>query len=314
MRILLTNDDGYDAPGILALWQALRPLPDLELEVIAPAESHSCKGHVFADSIRVRSGRLDPIGAIRIVDGTPADCVCAAMNLPGLARPDWVVAGINRGSNLGVDLYNSGTAAAARQAAIFGVPAIAISQLLRKGKPDDWPRTTREAAAILAAILTVNRSPGDDEESPLAPPQSREGNGGSALAGGDGIAGTNPAARNRGSDRGAEGDGQCSAPSGIDAELFDLVCGELLTSAGRLAPGEFYNVNIPKLPADRSITEVRLVPPSRDPTHQSYDHSTDEEGNPILTYTGVYLRRPAAPGTDVAAVFADAVSISRVRV
>lgn len=291
MRIVLTNDDGYDAPGILALWQALRPLPDLELQVIAPAESHSCKGHVFADSIRVRPGRLDLIGDVRIVDGTPADCVCAAMNLPGLARPDWVIAGINRGSNLGVDLYNSGTAAAARQAAILGIPAIAISQLLRKGQPDDWPRTTREAAAILAAILTVNRSQDDNEEPPLAPSQSR---GGSRET----VAGRRPS----------------PVPARIDAELFDLACGALSSPAGRLSPGEFYNINIPKLPADRSITEVSLVPPSRDPAHQCYDHSTDSEGNPVLTYAGVYLHRPAAPGTDVAAVFADAVSISRVRV
>ena len=291
MRIVLTNDDGYDAPGMLALWQALSPLPDVEREVIAPAESHSCKGHAFTATIRVRAGTLASIGPVRIVDGTPADSVCAAMRLPGVARPDWVVAGVNRGSNLGVDLYNSGTAAAARQAAIFGVPAIAISQLLRRGQPDNWPRTTREAAAILAAILTLNQPQGPGGGAPPpAPARMRGGNG--AVA----------------------DDARWTASAGFDSRLFDLTVDALVSSSAELGPGEFYNVNIPKLPDDRPITEVRIAPTSSDPNDHSYDYSTDQDGNPILTYTGVYLRRPAAPGTDVAAVFADAVSISRVKV
>jgi 5'-nucleotidase len=94
-----------------------------------------------------------------VVDGSPPDCVRAAVALPGEPRPDWVLSGINHGSNLGIDIYNSGTVAAAREAGFLGIPALAISQLRRQPVPDDWPRTTREAAAVIAAILRPDEPP-----------------------------------------------------------------------------------------------------------------------------------------------------------
>lgn len=154
MRILLTNDDGYDAPGLLALAEAVSGLPDVEIDVVAPAEPQSGIGHAVSGSLAYDLRELDGFGSLVAVHGRPADCVRAALCLPGRSRPDWVISGINRGGNLGVDLFSSGTVAAAREAAIHSIPAIAISQLVRAGEPDDWTRAGREARSVLAGLLT----------------------------------------------------------------------------------------------------------------------------------------------------------------
>ncbi len=153
MRILLTNDDGYEAAGLRALWSAVRLLADVEIDVVAPEYVQSGKGHSISKTIRCRRTVIEPIGEVVVTDGTPADCVRAALALPGRERPQWVIAGINRGSNLGVDVYYSGTVAAAREAAIHGIPALAISQLVKADLPDDWAMSSRLAAAIIAALL-----------------------------------------------------------------------------------------------------------------------------------------------------------------
>lgn len=157
MRILLTNDDGYDAPGLRALWRAVGFLPDVEIDVVAPECVQSGKGHSISRTIRCRRAVLEPIGELVAIDGTPADCVRTALALPGRPRPQWVIAGINRGSNLGVDVYYSGTVAAAREAAMHGIPALAISQLVKADLPDDWAMSSRLAVAIIAALLQPDK-------------------------------------------------------------------------------------------------------------------------------------------------------------
>jgi 5'-nucleotidase len=147
MKILLTNDDGIDAPGIEALAEAARVLGG-ETVIAAPAEPHSGCGH------RVTTGRpilVDDAGLGRFrVHGTPADCVRIA-----LARlvPDAnvVLSGINEGGNLGADIHHSGTVAAAREAALHGRRAVAASHYHRRGSAIDWPR----AAAWLEHVLAV---------------------------------------------------------------------------------------------------------------------------------------------------------------
>ncbi len=158
MRILLTNDDGYDAPGLRALWAAVSLLADVDIDVVAPECVQSGKGHSISKTIRCRKAMIEPIGEVVATEGTPADCVRAALALPGRARPQWVIAGINRGSNLGVDVYYSGTVAAAREAAIHGIPALAISQLVKADLPDDWAMSSRLAAAVIAALLQPERT------------------------------------------------------------------------------------------------------------------------------------------------------------
>jgi len=164
MRIVLTNDDGYDAIGLRALWEALRMLPDVQVEVIAPAEAFSGKGHVVSPAVRFRRTDINGMGPGIIVEGTPGDCVRVSVAIPDQPPPDLVIAGINHGSNLGVDVFYSGTVAAAREAIILGFPAIAVSQLTRAELPDDWPRSTCETAAVLAALIHPDRPapPGAD--------------------------------------------------------------------------------------------------------------------------------------------------------
>jgi 5'-nucleotidase len=127
LHILLSNDDGYGAPGLKALSEALRSIADLT--VVAPATEQSGKGHslITRDPIMVSEFK-QPTGEIWYsVDGPPATCVRLALESLLPQKPDLVVSGINRGENLGTVIYCSGTLGAAREAAIVGVPAIAVS-------------------------------------------------------------------------------------------------------------------------------------------------------------------------------------------
>lgn len=142
MRILISNDDGYGAPGIEALACALESLG--EVTVVAPGGNRS--GASNALSIHGTIGVRQAAPRRFIVDGTPADCVHLAMT--GLLEklPDIVVSGINCGSNLGDDTLYSGTVAAAREGYMFGVDAIAFSQI-----EPGWAEL--ESAAGIARVL-----------------------------------------------------------------------------------------------------------------------------------------------------------------
>ncbi len=150
MHILVANDDGYLAPGLLALVEALRPLG--RVTVIGPEQNHSGASNSLTLSRplsvhRVSGGERD--GFIYI-NGTPTDCVHIA--LTGLldSKPDMVVSGINQGENMGEDVLYSGTVAAAIEGVMFGIPAIAFSQV-DKG----WDRI--EDAALLARDIVLQQ-------------------------------------------------------------------------------------------------------------------------------------------------------------
>jgi len=153
MRILLTNDDGIAAPGLHALFEAARPLGDVY--VIAPGTERSACSHTLTlhRTIQVRRVSHEPFGEVHTVDGTPADCVRLALAELMGDPPDLVLCGINRGANSGVDVYYSGTVAGAREAAILGVPSIALSQAIHKDVDIDWPAATRAASAVVADLL-----------------------------------------------------------------------------------------------------------------------------------------------------------------
>jgi 5'-nucleotidase len=125
MKILISNDDGYQAPGIVALHDALQDLA--EVEVIAPEQNNSAKSNALTLHAPLQVTRA--ANGFRHVNGTPADCVHIA--LTGLLgyRPDLVVSGINNGANMGDDTIYSGTVGAAMEGYLFGVPAIAFSQV-----------------------------------------------------------------------------------------------------------------------------------------------------------------------------------------
>ena len=125
MRILLSNDDGYLAPGLAALYDALTAFG--EVEVVAPAQN--CSGASNSLTLSRPLSVYTASSGFRYIDGTPTDCVHIA--LTGLLgyRPDLVVSGINNGQNMGEDTLYSGTVAAATEGFMFGVPSFAFSQV-----------------------------------------------------------------------------------------------------------------------------------------------------------------------------------------
>ena len=148
LRILVTNDDGWDAPGLAALKSLAARLGDVC--VLAPREPHSYAGH--------RVTTQDPLVLMETapqeytLSGTPADCV--RVGLTSLALDiDWVMAGINRGGNLGADLFTSATVAAAREAALLGKRAIAISQYIRKDLALDWNWSRETALPVIEELM-----------------------------------------------------------------------------------------------------------------------------------------------------------------
>ena len=153
--LLLTNDDGWDAPGLAALWQATEDLGRRRL--VAPIGALSGCGHRVTTHGPIAITRL---GEDRVaVAGTPADCVRLALDhlAPDVA---WVLSGINAGGNLGADVYHSGTVAAVREGVLHGVPGIALSHYIARGRVIDWPRAARWAAAVLRRLLPLPWEPG----------------------------------------------------------------------------------------------------------------------------------------------------------
>lgn len=155
MKILLTNDDGIEAAGLAALAEAAREIG--RVTIAAPHE------HLSGCSHQVTSGR--PLEVRRLADdrhavyGTPADCT--RLGLLHLApESEWVMAGVNDGGNLGVDVHMSGTVAAVREAALLGRPGIAFSQYHRGGEAVDWALTSRMLRQVLRMLIERPLPPG----------------------------------------------------------------------------------------------------------------------------------------------------------
>ncbi len=151
MRILIANDDGYLAPGIAALAQACSGLGDID--VIAPESNASGTSNSLTLNrpLNVFEASGDLQRGFRVVNGTPSDCVHVA--LTGLLehRPDLVVSGINNGANMGDDTLYSGTVAAAMEGFLFGIPAIAFSQVEKGWQHLD--AAARVARALIEQLL-----------------------------------------------------------------------------------------------------------------------------------------------------------------
>lgn len=135
-KILVTNDDGYEAKGLLCLIEALRELEDVSVTVVAPANEKSACGHSLT---LTRPLRFISVGDdfYKLDDGTPTDCVYLSLStIFEEAKPDLLISGINRGSNMGEDITYSGTAAGAMEGVLHDVPSIAISQVMDFTNPD----------------------------------------------------------------------------------------------------------------------------------------------------------------------------------
>jgi 5'-nucleotidase len=139
MRILLTNDDGILAEGLIALYEELKD--DFDLSVVAPETEMSAVGHAITLSNPLRVRRFKRNGAFfgYGVSGTPADCVKIAIQEILQQRPDMIISGINMGSNVGINLLYSGTVSAATEGAFLGVPSVAISLNAKNGPDFSFP-------------------------------------------------------------------------------------------------------------------------------------------------------------------------------
>ena len=154
IRILVTNDDGYRSEGIHALATALSAIG--EVTTVAPMTEASAIGHAL--TLR-HPLRLETISdRVFAVDGTPTDCVNVAITHVFKGMPDLVVSGINKGWNLGDDITYSGTVAGALEAALLGIPAMAVS--LRQTRGDYDYRFAAQAAADLGEALLQQPLPG----------------------------------------------------------------------------------------------------------------------------------------------------------
>lgn len=159
MRILLTNDDGLDAPGILALFDALHGLG--EIVPIAPLTVQSATSHgiTFLEPLMTREMLVGERMMGLAVDGRPADCVKLAITTiwperfgPG-STPDLTISGMNMGANVGINVLYSGTVAAAVESAFLGVPALAVSLHLGARQATNYRRAGEIARHTIDEVL-----------------------------------------------------------------------------------------------------------------------------------------------------------------
>ena len=152
MRILITNDDGIHAPGLGVLEQIARALSD-EVWIVAPEHDQSGVSHSLSlnDPLRLRE-----VGERHYaVKGTPTDCVIMGARHLMKAKPELVLSGVNRGRNAGEDVLYSGTVAGAKEAAVLGIPAFALSQAYasHKGKEPYWQTPIQHGPDIIRRVL-----------------------------------------------------------------------------------------------------------------------------------------------------------------
>lgn len=154
MTIILTNDDGIDAPGIQALLKAVN---DKDVIIAAPATHQSGCGHQVTTTEPIKLERRSDFEYA--ISGTPADCVRIATTQIS-QDVKFVLSGINAGGNLGVDAYISGTVAAVREAAMHGIPGVAISHYRKAKLNYNWDLAAKWTSVILADLLKKPLAPG----------------------------------------------------------------------------------------------------------------------------------------------------------
>ena len=177
MRILISNDDGILAPGLAALYAAVADMG--EVHVVAPDSPQSAAGHsitlrhpLVVQPVHIHS----PVSFVGTsVNGRPADCVRLAIRNLLPSPPDLVLSGINEGANIGINVFYSGTVAAAAEAAMFAIPAVAFSASMVGGA--DFNRAARLCRSVLDSLLAGGLGHGDlvNVNLPLLGPQSPRG-------------------------------------------------------------------------------------------------------------------------------------------
>ena len=172
LRILVSNDDGIDAPGIFRLVQELKKIGDVT--VVAPDKQQSAVGHAITMNFPLRAKEFKKNGVFfgYAVEGTPADSVKLAVKALLKKKPDILVSGVNHGANTAISIIYSGTVSAATEGTILGIPSIAVS-LTTYGPPDFRyaAKFARKLASLVArkglpegTLLNVNVPPFPEKE------------------------------------------------------------------------------------------------------------------------------------------------------
>lgn len=159
LRILITNDDGINAPGLAVMERIAAQLSD-DVWVVAPDFERSGAGRSvsLAEPIRIRQFAERRFSLLR---GTPADCTIIALNeIMKDAPPTLVLSGVNRGANLAEELTYSGTVAGAMEATMYGVRSISMSQAFTQGSEVPWHTAEAHAPAVIRKLLALPQSPG----------------------------------------------------------------------------------------------------------------------------------------------------------
>src|SRR6187402_1288927 len=160
MLILLTNDDGIMAPGLVAMWRELVKLG--EVHVVAPETVQSATGHGITLTTPLLTNKVTVENGFTgiAVDGRPADCVKLAVAKLLPRTPDLVISGMNSGANVGINVIYSGTVAAAIEAAFLGLPSIAVSLYLRNEIPTNFAKSAKIGGDVVEHIWNVGLRPG----------------------------------------------------------------------------------------------------------------------------------------------------------
>lgn len=153
-RILITNDDGINAPGLKVLEKIARSLSK-DVWVVAPEREQSGAGHSLTLSRPLRIRKIS--GRRYSIDGTPTDCVLFAVNqIMGKKKPQLVLSGVNYGSNLAEDITYSGTVAAAMEGTLLGIRSIAFSQtIFNRSHPPKWQTAQHFAPEIIRKLVRL---------------------------------------------------------------------------------------------------------------------------------------------------------------
>ncbi|MFA6187146.1 MAG: 5'/3'-nucleotidase SurE [Phycisphaerae bacterium] len=156
MNILLTNDDGITAPGIAAAYKELVKLGSVT--VVAPSDRMSGAGHSITvfEPLKCEKVKVADLFEGFSVSGSPADCVKLALMEICPQKPDIVVSGINHGANVGINVYYSGTVAAAMEAAFYHIPAVALSYAFEE--PSDFAAAAKYAVGTFDKVKDLNLS------------------------------------------------------------------------------------------------------------------------------------------------------------
>ncbi len=158
MLVLLSNDDGILAPGLAALYRELKGLGDVH--VVAPASGQSAAAHSITITYPLIVERVHVANEFHgdAVEGSPADCVKLAVANLLPARPELVVSGINNGENVGIHTIYSGTVAAALEAAVLGLPSVAVS--LERSPEMNFARAAQLGVRVIRRLLEIGIKPG----------------------------------------------------------------------------------------------------------------------------------------------------------